>query len=74
MAQRGPAEYLEELVHIVPQSLGFARSRPSRAADVGSGFSRLDYVGHMEDLNTAWEHVIRGLGLGAEGKSALRKS
>jgi len=63
LAQRGPQSYLDELVHITPQSLGFARSVPSSEDELGSGFAQLDFVGHMEELDLAWENVRTRLGL-----------
>ena len=63
LAQRGPQSYLDELVHITPQSLGFARSVPSSEDELGSGFVQLDFVGHMEELDLAWENVRTRLGL-----------
>jgi len=62
LAQRGPQGYLDELVHIVPQSLGFGRAPSSPA---GGGFAGLDFVGHMEALGSAWAHVLTSLGVDA---------
>ena len=47
------------------QSLGFARAG-NGADGAGSGFTMLDYVGHMEDMDGAWSHVLSSLGLPTE--------
>ena len=61
LEQRGPSDYVEELVHIVPQTLGFARSAGADA-EVGRGFTQLNFVGRMEELGSAWAHVLSDLG------------
>lgn len=62
LAVRGPDEYLSSLCHITPQTLGYTREN-ALLAPVGSGFLRLNYVGHIEDFNRAWLDVQKGLGV-----------
>ena len=50
-------------MHITPQSLGFARAAD---AATGEGLLRVDYIGRMEQLDEAWAHVVRSLGLRAD--------
>jgi len=61
LAQRGPTDYVQELVHITPQSLGFTRTAASGNDSIGAGFTKLDFVGHMEDMDSAWSHVTGSL-------------
>ena len=50
IGRRGPDEYTQALIHIVPQSFGLVH--------VGGGsIERLSAVGAMEELDDAWREV-----------------
>lgn len=58
IAQRGPADYVELLVHVAPQSLGMRL--PSKAQ---AGVPTLGLVGKMEDLDAAWSELQSKMGV-----------
>ena len=56
----GPDFYVDHLVHVVPQTLGF---RQSASEEPGQGFMQLNHVGKMEDLDSAWASVQAQMGI-----------
>ena len=56
VAQRGPPEYVESLIHIVPQTLGLLHNG-------GAGIERLSSVGAMEELDSAWAEIQKLMGI-----------
>ncbi len=56
VSQRGPPEYVESLIHIVPQTLGLVH-------EGGGGIERLSSVGSMEDLDSAWAGIQKLMGI-----------
>ena len=56
VSQRGPPEYVESLIHIVPQTLGLVH-------EGGGGIERLSSVGSMEELDSAWEGIQKLMGI-----------
>ena len=56
VSQRGPPEYVESLIHIVPQSLGLVHIG-------GVSIERLSSVGAMEELDSAWADVQQLMGI-----------
>lgn len=63
LASRGPKDYLEMLdSYLTPQTLGFSRA-DAQSGSPGAGFLKLDYIGHMENLDKVWSDVQQGLGV-----------
>ena len=56
VSQRGPPEYVESLIHIVPQTLGLLHNG-------GAGIERLSSVGAMEELDSAWAEIQKLMGI-----------
>ena len=56
VSQQGPPEYVESLIHIVPQTLGLLHNG-------GAGIERLSSVGAMEELDSAWAEIQKLMGI-----------